>query len=59
MLIRFAAPEDIALLTEYDKHITKQELENSIRLNRVFIAKENNQLAGWLRYNLFWTIRRL
>ncbi len=54
MLIRFAAPEDIALLTEYDKHITKQELENSIRLNRVFIAKENNQLAGWLRYNLFW-----
>lgn len=54
MLIRFAAPDDMEQLTEYDKHIAKQELENSIRLNRVYIAEENDRLVGWLRYNLFW-----
>ena len=54
MLIRSAAPSDIELLSKQDKHISKQELENSIRLGRIYIAEENGNFAGWLRYNLFW-----
>lgn len=54
MLIRFATIEDINNLEEHDKHISKQELENSIRLNRVYVAESNGNFVGWLRYNLFW-----
>ena len=54
MLIRSAMPNDIEILTKQDKHISKQELENSIRLGRVYVAEENGNFVGWLRYNLFW-----
>lgn len=54
MLIRPAAPNDIEILSRWDKHISKQEMENNIRLGRVYIAEENGNFVGWLRYNLFW-----
>ena len=54
MLIRQAAADDLEIILEYDKHISKQELENSIRLSRVYMAEENGKFIGWLRYNLFW-----
>lgn len=52
--IRIASPADINDLHTYDHHISKQELLNSINLNRVYIAEENGTFLGWLRYNLFW-----
>lgn len=54
MVIRFATMGDILNLEKYDKHISSQELENIINLNRVFVAEENSKFIGWLRYNLFW-----
>lgn len=54
MEIRFAIMKDIDTLSFYDKHISKEELENSIRLNRVYILKKDDNFIGWLRYNLFW-----
>lgn len=54
MPIRPVAPDDIEILSKQDKHISKQELENSIQLGRVYIAEENGNFIGWLRYNLFW-----
>ncbi len=54
MQIRYAKEADISLLIEHDKHIPKEELGNSIRLRRIYIAEENGSFAGWLRYNLFW-----
>lgn len=54
MLILYAVTDDIDCLCSYDKHITKQELQNLIKEKRVYIAKENNEFAGWLRFNLFW-----
>ncbi|MDE5780321.1 MAG: GNAT family N-acetyltransferase [Lachnospiraceae bacterium] len=41
-------------ILKWDKHISKQELQNLIQLNRVYIAEQDNQFIGWLRYNLFW-----
>ncbi len=54
MEFRPAAAADIQRLKKLDTHITGQELENSIRLGRVYLAEEGGQLAGWLRYGLFW-----
>lgn len=53
-MIRVATIEDIEIVEKYDRHISKQELENSIRLNRVYVAEEAGVFIGWLRYNLFW-----
>lgn len=54
MNIRFANLEDLKVISLYDKHVSKEELENLVNLNRVIIAEENNKFCGWLRYNLFW-----
>lgn len=54
MNIRYATKEDVTILSSYDKHISKKELENAIELKRILIAEENNIFIGWLRYNLFW-----
>lgn len=54
MQIRLAVTNDIQFLDQNDPHIGKQELLNSIHLNRVYIIEENRQKIGWLRYNYFW-----
>jgi len=54
MQIRLAASKDSDILHSYDHHISKQELLNSIHLNRVYIAEDNGVFLGWLRYNMFW-----
>ena len=54
MKIRLAQKEDLPILLAFDKHIGREELENLIGLNRVFMAEEEGAFAGWLRYNLFW-----
>lgn len=53
-MIHFATGDDIEQLLEYDKHISRKNLEDSIQCNRVYIIETDGQFAGWLRYNLFW-----
>lgn len=53
-MIRYAELEDIELLKEYDKHISEEELKNSIKLKRIIVMFEDDKFIGWLRYNLFW-----
>lgn len=54
MRIRAANVKDLSVLRFNDRHIREAELENILRLNRVYIAEEEGNLKGWLRYNLFW-----
>lgn len=54
MKIRSATLEDIQTIIQYDKHITREELVNITSLGRVFVAEDNYEFAGWLRYGLFW-----
>ncbi len=54
MKVRLAEYEDRKRLTSYDSHISEQELENSIRMGRVYVAENEGCFTGWLRYNLFW-----
>ena len=54
MDIRAAGPDDIPVLRQHDRHISGQELETGVRLGRVYVAEEQGEFVGWLRYNLFW-----
>ena len=54
MTIRTAAFSDLETLTAQDRHISKAELENLIRLGRVTVLEVDGKFAGWLRWNLFW-----
>ena len=54
MDIEYAKSSDIDFINKLDTHITKEELLKSILNSRVIICKENRQVVGWARYNLFW-----
>lgn len=54
MNLRYAAAHDLDTISGYDKHIDKRELLSLINQKRVFIAEQDGELRGWLRYNLFW-----
>jgi len=54
MGIEFATQGDLEQISLLDKHIQKEELARLISVNRVLVAKDENKLCGWLRYNLFW-----
>ena len=53
-MIRYAEQGDIPFLIGRDKHISKAELENSVRMKRVLVLIVDGAPVGWLRYNLFW-----
>jgi len=54
MEIRYAVESDYDELLKKEKHVSKDELKNIININREIIAINNNEIIGWLRYNLFW-----
>ena len=56
MKICVATIEDLALLSEHEKHIPRAELENCVRQGRVYMAFDGGEFVGWLRYNLFWDL---
>ena len=53
-MIRYAEETDIPILSEHDKHISKTELKNCIRLKHILVLFVDEVFVGWLRYNLFW-----
>jgi len=53
-MIRYANENDVEAISRYDKHISREELENIIKLQRVIVMFDKNKFVGWLRYNLFW-----
>lgn len=53
-MIRYANEFDIDVISKNDKHISKEELLNIIKLKRVIVMYEDEKFVGWLRYNLFW-----
>lgn len=53
-MIRYAAQSDLATLREHDRHISGGELARGIAAQRVLVMLEQDALAGWLRFSLFW-----
>lgn len=54
MTIRVAQLKDLELIKQYDKHIAETECTKTLTAGRIFIAEENGDFIGWLRYNYFW-----
>lgn len=54
MKIEFAIEKDLEQISRLDEYITKTELARLIPLKRVIVARENEELHGWLRFGLFW-----
>lgn len=54
MKIRIVRDSDAEFLSRYDKHISKEEQNNSISLGRIIVAEDRDKVIGWLRWNLFW-----
>ncbi len=54
MNIQAANINDLEFISKNDTHISKNELKNLFDLQRIYVIKENTEIAGWLRYNLFW-----
>ena len=54
MEIRYAKPDDIEMISEYDEHVSKEELRNVIAMKRIILLFIGGQFEGWLRFNLFW-----
>ena len=54
MEIRYARSGDIDLISEYDEHISKEELKNAIAMKRIILLFIGGKFEGWLRFNLFW-----
>ena len=53
-MIRHATENDLEPLTRLDCHVSYDELKNILDLRRVILLEDEDGLAGWLRYNLFW-----
>lgn len=51
--IRYVNESDFKLLFKYE-HLSKEELNNCIKQKRILAIFNNDNLIGWLRYNLFW-----
>ena len=54
MEIRYAGPSDIEMISEYDEHLSKEELKNAIAVKRIILLFIDGRFEGWLRFNLFW-----
>lgn len=46
--------DDYPLLLQKDKHILSETLYRSLKSRNVILAKEGEEIVGFLRYNLFW-----
>jgi ribosomal protein S18 acetylase RimI-like enzyme len=54
MIIRYAENADYLWLKEHEKHISEEILKTKIEAKEIYVVQENEELIGWLRYNLFW-----
>lgn len=51
---RVAVAEDESFLTKHDHHIRQDVLGRLIRAGQILVVEDEEILAGWLRWNLFW-----
>lgn len=54
MPVRRAIMADLDWLAAHDRHIAREELEESLRRGRLLLMEQGGERVGWLRWNLFW-----
>lgn len=50
-MIKYANEMDLEILKKYDKHISENELRNSVKLRRILVMFDHNKFIGWLRFS--------
>ena len=53
-MIRWGDRGDWEALKALDRHIGEEELKNVLDQRRLLVMYEDGELAGWMRYGLFW-----
>ncbi len=54
MITRYASLNDLAYLSNNERHISQERLTQKIKDNEVLVAVDNNAIIGYLRFNFFW-----
>ena len=54
MTIRYAEISDYLWLKDHERYISDKILVSKISAKEVYVVEEDEELWGWLRYNLFW-----
>lgn len=54
ILVRAACSEELELLAEGDRHVSRKRMEKLISDGFVLVSFCGDSFAGWLRYGLFW-----
>lgn len=54
LIIRSADERDMENIASMDRHVSREELRQSILRERVLVAELDKIWIGWLRYGLFW-----
>jgi ribosomal protein S18 acetylase RimI-like enzyme len=54
MIIRYVEASDYSWLKEHDKHVSDEILRIKIESKEIYVVQDNDEIIGWLRYNLFW-----
>lgn len=52
--VRRACPDDMDILAEADRHVSRRRMEKLVCDGLVLVAEHGKDFAGWLRYGLFW-----
>nr|MBA5586468.1 GNAT family N-acetyltransferase [Anaerobacillus isosaccharinicus] len=52
----YAATNDYEYLKEKDRHVSAEMLERKIKYKEVIVAKDGDQIVGWLRFGYFWNV---
>ena len=53
-LLRKAKMQELDLLLQWDRHVNRSALQESIERGRTYLVLEQGRFVGWMRYNLFW-----
>jgi ribosomal protein S18 acetylase RimI-like enzyme len=54
IIVRYGEIADYYFVRDHEQHIADKMLKNKIDNKEVYVVQENENLIGWLRYNLFW-----
>jgi len=54
MLIRPANYNDIGVILEHDKWVTREIINQKIDNKQIYVALDGDKFIGWLRFGLFW-----
>jgi ribosomal protein S18 acetylase RimI-like enzyme len=54
IIIRYGEIKDHLFVKEHEQHISNETLKSKIENEEIYVVQENENLIGWLRYNLFW-----